>query len=180
MNLTVNYQEFLLMHGPKIVSVLLGAYVLYQLLSFFNKRFVKIVIMKKAGDPKFRDQRIKTVSNVIMRSGGCLIAMIALLMVLRELSLDPSPILASAGILGLALSLGAQAYTKDVIAGLIILIEDQYSEGDCVKLDDSEGEVQCVTLRKTVLCDSKGVVRHVPNGQIKVVSVMPQTRKTRA
>jgi len=172
------YQEFLLAHGVRIGSIIFGAYFLFYLLSFFKKRLVNILISKKSGDQRYRDQRVRTVSGVITSTGVAFIVMITLLMVLKELGLDPSPLLASAGIVGLAISLGSQTLMKDVIAGLIILIENQYSVGDKVRLDDVEGEVSQITLRKTLLCDNKGVLRHVPNGQIKVVSVMP-VRKMR-
>jgi len=170
---------FLFGHGARIGSIVIGAYVLFYLLSFFKRRLVNILISKKTGDQRYRDQRVRTVSSVIMSTGVAFIVLITLLMVMRELGLDPSPLLASAGIVGLAISLGSQALMKDVIAGLIILIENQYSIGDSVKLDDVEGEVAQLSLRKTLLRDNKGVLRHVPNGQIKVVSVMP-VRKTRA
>jgi len=175
-----SYQEFLLTHGVKIAGILAGSYLLYQLLTFVKKRIIHAILAKRAKDDKFPDRRIHTISNVIMRTGMGVISLIVLLMILKELGLDPSPILASAGIFGLAVSLGAQSYMKDVIAGMIILMENQYCEGDFVKLDESEGEVLQITLRKTILTNDKGVLRHIPNGQIKIVSVLPSPRSKRA
>ncbi len=173
-----NYQQFLFEHGVKVATVIAGSYILYRLLSFFKNRIIKILMAKKPGDDRFRDRRVKTISGVIMNTGLMLIVLIATLMILRELGMDPSPILASAGIFGLAISLGAQALTKDVIAGLIILAENQYSEGDMVKLDEVTGEVDHITLRKTVLLSDKGACHHIPNGQIKVVTVLMPGKKS--
>jgi len=175
-----SYQDFLFTHGARLAGILAGSYLLYQLLSFVRKRILRVILAKRAKDDKFPDRRVHTISNVIMRTGVGLISLIALLMILKELGLDPSPILASAGIFGLAVSLGAQSYMKDVIAGMIILMENQYCEGDYVKLDESEGEVLQITLRKTILSNDKGVLRHVPNGQIKIVTVLPTPRSKRA
>lgn len=120
---------------------------------------------------KSKDKRIMTIGRVIHSTGYFVIILIALVLILRELSIDPTPIIASAGVAGLAVSFGAQSLIKDVFAGLCILMEDQYGVGDSVRLDDVSGTVEGLTLRKTVLVDADGGTIHVPHGQVRIVKV---------
>lgn len=115
-------------------------------------------------------------SRIFLTSGISLIILIALGMILREVHIDPSPLLASAGIVGLAVSFGAQALIKDVFAGLCILIENQYCEGDRVQIIEISGTVIELTLRKTVIRDEHGALHHIPNGSIPVVTVFPSEK----
>ena len=152
-----------------IAGIVAGACVALWVLSFLNSRFLSSII--KGGTPQ-KDRRVKTIKNVILNSGYVAIGGMALIMLLREFSVDPSPILASAGIAGLAVSLGAQTLIKDILAGSIVLAENQYSEGDFVKLDEITGTVECLTLRKSVIRDTQGSLHHVAHGSVKIVSVL--------
>jgi small conductance mechanosensitive channel len=87
-------------------------------------------------------------------------------MVLSEVGVDIAPIIASAGIIGIALGFGAQSLVKDFLAGIFIFIEDQYGVGDVVDVGDANGTVEAVTLRMTRLRDIEGTVWYVPNGEI--------------
>jgi small conductance mechanosensitive channel len=91
-------------------------------------------------------------------------------MLLSELGINIAPILAGVGIVGIAIGFGAQSLVKDIIAGLFILIENQYRKGDVVKIADVSGLVEDISLRRTVLRDMDGVVHVVPNGEIRVAS----------
>lgn len=93
-------------------------------------------------------------------------------MILHELGLDVRPILASAGILGVAFSLGAQHLMKDIVNGFFILLEDQFSIGDNVKIGELSGTVEKMNLRLTVLKDQNGNVHIIPNSQISQVTVI--------
>jgi len=95
---------------------------------------------------------------------------VAIMMILPELGINVGPILAGAGILGIALGFGAQYMIRDFLAGLFIIIENQYREGDVVCLDGTCGLVEDINLRKTILRDLDGIVHHVPNGEIKKAS----------
>ena len=91
-------------------------------------------------------------------------------MILQEFGLKIGPILAGAGIVGVAVGFGGQYLIKDVITGLFIILENQYRIGDVVKIDGTEGVVQDITLRKTTLRDMDGTVHHINHGSIVLVS----------
>ncbi len=98
-----------------------------------------------------------------------LIWVIATLLVLGELGINLAPLIAGAGIAGIALGFGAQNLVKDCVSGLFMLIEDQYGIGDVVDLGVASGPVEQITLRTTVLRGQDGTVWHVPNGEIRRV-----------
>ena len=93
-------------------------------------------------------------------------------MILQELSFDVRPILASAGLLGVAFSLGSQSLMKDLVNGFFILLEDQFAIGDKVKLGDISGTVEKMNLRTTTLKDLNGNTHIIPNSEIKQVSII--------
>jgi moderate conductance mechanosensitive channel len=95
------------------------------------------------------DRRVETIFTVVKRTLLTVIVVTAVLMVVNELGADITPLLASVGIVGLALGLGAQSLVKDVIGGLFILLEDQYRVGDVVELAGKVGVVELMTLRAT-------------------------------
>nr|HPH15758.1 mechanosensitive ion channel family protein [Bacteroidales bacterium] len=92
------------------------------------------------------------------------------LMVLKEMGLDIAPLLAGAGIVGLALGFGGQYLIRDIISGLFIILENQYRVGDVIRIDSTGGMVENISLRMTTLRDNAGVVHHIPHGDIKRVS----------
>jgi moderate conductance mechanosensitive channel len=116
-------------------------------------------------DPR-REGRAAAISAVLASTVTVLIWTIALIMVLGEFNVDLAPLLAGAGIAGVALGFGAQSLVKDCISGLFMLIEDQYGIGDDVDLGEAVGTVDQITLRTTVLRGADGTLWHVPNGQV--------------
>ncbi len=117
-----------------------------------------------------RARRARTLAGVLRRAAGALIYAVALTMVLRELGVDITPIVAGAGVVGVALGFGAQGLIEDLFAGLFILAEDQFRVGDVIKAAGVCGQVEHITLRATVVRDLDGTVHVIPNGEIKVVS----------
>jgi small conductance mechanosensitive channel len=91
---------------------------------------------------------------------------VAIMLILGELGVDLAPLLASAGIAGIALGFGAQNLVKDFIAGLFMLLEDQYGVGDVVDVGEASGTVEAVGLRTTTIRDSRGVLWYIRNGEI--------------
>ena len=91
-------------------------------------------------------------------------------MILSEVGIDITPLLAGAGVVGIAIGLGAQSLIKDLIAGFFILVEDQFNVGDVVRVADVTGGVEGLNLRRTLLRDLDGILHVVPNGQIRVAS----------
>ncbi len=112
------------------------------------------------------DARAETISRSLTAMFIVLIWSVVLLLVLGELGVNLGPLIAGAGIAGVALGFGAQSLVKDVISGLFILIEDQFGVGDVVDLGECEGTVEALGLRSTRLRDVYGVMWHVPNGEI--------------
>jgi small conductance mechanosensitive channel len=96
-------------------------------------------------------------------------------MILEEAGIQIGPILAGAGIVGLAVGFGAQYLIKDIITGLFIILENQYRIGDVIKIDSTEGTVEKITMRLTTLRDMSGTVHHIPHGEIKRVSNLSKT-----
>ncbi len=119
-----------------------------------------------------RFTRIKTINQIIRSTSRVIIITIGLIMILNELGLDTRPLLASAGILGVAFGLGAQNIMKDVINGFLILSEDQFGIGDTVKIGEIAGKVENMNLRITTLKDASGNVHVIPNSEIKQVTVL--------
>jgi len=117
-----------------------------------------------------RLERLRTLVQAGRSIGVGLILLILLLMILHELGVDITPVLASAGVAGLALSLGAQTLIKDYLGGILILAEDQFSIGDWVSIGEVSGAVERITLRTTHIRDSQGQLNIVPNGDIRTVT----------
>jgi len=116
-----------------------------------------------------REARAASISEVLRSTTTVLIWSIAAMLVLGELGVNLAPLIAGAGIAGVALGFGAQALVKDCISGLFMLLEDQYGIGDIVDLGEATGIVEEVGLRTTVLRGIDGTVWHVPNGQVERV-----------
>jgi len=114
--------------------------------------------------------RLQTLVQAAHGATWVLILVVAGLMALHALGIDITPLLAGVGVAGLALSLGAQTLIKDYIGGVLILIENQFTIGDVVKVNDVAGGVERITLRVTQLRDLEGRLHLVPNGDIRTVS----------
>ncbi len=119
-------------------------------------------------DPR-REARLRSISLVVGSTTSVIIWSIAIIMALGETGVDLAPLIAGAGIAGVALGFGAQSLVKDCIAGLFMLLEDQYGVGDIVDLDEAAGVVEKISLRTTVLRGLDGTVWHVPNGEVSRV-----------
>lgn len=121
-----------------------------------------------------REQRGRTISH-LLRSVGRVVIVAVVFLLAFNVFINIGPLLAGAGILGLAVSFGAQSLVKDVIAGFFILMENQFAMGDVIEVAGKSGVVERMTLRMVMLRDTDGTVHMVPNGQITTVS--NQTRK---
>jgi small-conductance mechanosensitive channel len=160
--------EFLRHDVPKIVVVVVGAYILIRVLRAIANKSTDLQIRKLP--PGVRVQQVRTVAGVLTSVGVFVIYFVALLMVLGQLGLNLGPMLASAGIAGLAIGFGAQTLVHDFINGFFILLENQYDIGDTVRIAGVKGVVERMSLRNTVLRDEDGTVHTVPNSAIQIVS----------
>jgi len=163
-----NLISWVLSHGIKIFGILIVAYLINKL----GGKVIERAIRKGVRDTtkEATEKRQNTLIGVFVGALKIIVWLVAIMMILPELGINAGPILAGAGILGVALGFGAQYMIRDFLAGLFIIIENQYREGDVVCLDGTCGLVEDINLRKTVLRDLDGTVHHVPNGEIKKAS----------
>jgi len=160
--------NFLRHDAPKIVFVVVVAYILLRIFRGIAGKTADLHIRKPP--PGMRVQQIRTLTSVITSVGVFVILFVALLEVLSLLGLNLGPMLASAGIAGLAIGFGAQTLVHDFINGFFILFENQYDLGDMVRIAGVKGTVEKMSLRQTVLRDEDGTIHIVPNSAIQIVS----------
>ena len=143
------------------------------LLLIFGKillhQIVRKLVATTKDDGATVHRRADTLGKVVVSIGNVVIYTMVLLMVLDLFGVDIRPILAGAGIIGLAIGFGAQSLVKEFVAGLFILMEGQYGVGDKVKIGSSEGEVIMVTMRSTVLKSPEGGKIYISNGSVSTV-----------
>ena len=164
-------EQWLLEHGTGIFVILLLGVILWFTLKRFLPALVRRTMVRTRGEStEGIKKRADTLVSVLMGAGRILIVIVIVFMILSELDVPIAPVLAGFGIAGIAIGFGAQYLIRDLIAGIFILLENQYRVGDVAKVADISGSVEQVNLRKTVLRDLDGVVHHVPNGEIKVAS----------
>ncbi len=157
-------------HGVTILIIILVSVAAYYLLGITTKTLSnRIQAMDDVEDSEL-DRRTKTIFRVIHSTGVVVIVSTAIMMILTELGVAITPVLASVGFVGLAFGLGAQTLVKDMIAGLFILIEDQYTVGDVAEIGGITGTVEHMTLRATEIRDMYGTVHIIPNGEIRIVA----------
>ncbi len=116
------------------------------------------------------ERRVNTVGGLLIQIGAGVIIVIAVLMVLDQFGIAIGPALATLGVVGIAVGLGAQTLVKDWLAGIFVVLENQYSQGDAVRIAGVEGIVEDFSLRRTMLRGADGTVHNVPNGQIVVAT----------
>ena len=160
--------EFLRKDAPKLVFVVIGAVILIRVLRWITRGIG--TLRARRFPTGLRTQQVQTIAAVINGFGTAVILMIAVFEALSLLGLNLGPLLASAGIAGLAIGFGAQTLVHDVINGFFILLEDQFDIGDTVRLAGVKGTVEQMSLRHTVLRDDDGTLHMVPNSQITIVS----------
>ncbi|MCK4511514.1 mechanosensitive ion channel family protein [bacterium] len=160
--------------GLRVALILVGALVLVRLATFVTRRVEQAFEDNDPSTMNEREKQAATLGKVIRNLTRILVWGIALMMVLKELGIDIGPILAGIGIMGLAVGFGAQSLVKDFLAGMFVLIENQYNVGDVIQVAGASGLVEKITLRATTLRDYEGNVHIIPNGVIDVL-----TNKTR-
>jgi small-conductance mechanosensitive channel len=125
---------------------------------------------EKGPPPEQIKQRVDTLSHFLAQTVIVIIWVIAAFMMLAEIGISITPLLATAGIVGIAIGFGAQSLIRDIIGGFFIILEDQFAIGDVVKAADVIGLVEDINLRRTILRDLDGIVHVVPNGEIRIAS----------
>ena len=157
--------------GLKIVFIAIAALVLNKVVSKVIDKAIRIAVVSHHYTSKDAEiKRENTLIQIFTVTFRTLLFIIAGLMILKEFGIDIAPMIAAAGIAGLALGFGGQYLIRDIITGLFIILENQYRIGDVVNFDGLGGSVEEITLRKTMLRDMNGTVHHIPHGEIKRVS----------
>jgi small-conductance mechanosensitive channel len=153
---------------PKFLVILLILFVLHRFVLFFVKR------LRRRADHQVhnfhRAAQIRTTAAIIRATSYTVFGFIVFLQVLDILNIPYQPLLASAGILGIAVGLGAQSIFKDMLNGVLILVEDQYNVGEIVNIAGVKGTVEDLSLRRTTVRDADGTIYIIPNSQIATVS----------
>ena len=158
--------RWILGHGPNLAIVLVGAYVVVRAAKIAIRQLQLRAGQRYAQTDLEWQRRAATLGGILTRLVSVTIGFIAILMVLRELSIDVLPILTGAGIAGLAVGFGAQNLVRDVISGFFLILEDQVRVGDLARINGVGGSVEQVNLRTIVLRDNEGAVQVFPNGTI--------------
>ncbi|MFY9856274.1 MAG: mechanosensitive ion channel family protein [Terracidiphilus sp.] len=164
----VDTQEFIHTKLPHLIVIGLIAFILIRLLRLLTTRMIRVA-EKHAPEPG-RVSQVKTLSGVIRATGLAVVGFIAGLQILDAVGVNLAPLLASAGVAGVAIGLAAQNIVRDMLNGVLILIEDQFSVGDTVRLAGMTGTVEAMTLRKTTVRDGDGTLYIIPNSQITTVA----------
>ena len=180
--------ETILVKPAKLLLILALAFVVNRIVGRAIRHFVqgmrgekvqrKLASLREHAPSALRDngdtpattlraaRRAETIGALLRSIAAFTIWAVAALMALSELGLDLGPLIAGAGIVGIALGFGAQNLVRDFLSGMFMLVEDQYGVGDIIDVGPATGTVEQVTLRTTRLRDIKGVVWHIPNGTI--------------
>ncbi len=161
--------QWLLTGGLRILVIFILTLIALRIARFASTRIFSI--SKKEADPEFQ-KRADTLSGIIRYTFVIGALIIAVIMVLGEFGIQIGPVIAAAGIVGLAVGFGAQNLVQDIISGFFILLENQIRVGDVVDIAGKSGLVENVNLRMVVLRDLSGNVHYVRNGQIQVVTNM--------
>ena len=157
----------------RIALILVVAYAIVKLLPAFVSRLETILIRateKGERSPGASAKRIRTLTSVLLTIGSGLLWFIVVLVVLSQIGVNIGPILAGAGVVGLAVGFGAQHLVRDLVSGFFLLLENQIRVGDVAIINGTTGLVESVTFRTVVLRDMSGVIHVFPNGLINTLA----------
>ncbi len=163
--------EWILTHGVAILVIIVVAVTVHLIGGLFVERIIRKLVSghnfrSKAAEQKREDTLIRIVRGTLK----VVIWIMATLMILSEIGIDIGPLLAAAGVAGLAIGFGGQYLIRDVVAGLFIILENQYRVGDVIGLDGTCGLVEDISIRMVKIRDLDGTVHHIPHGVVSKVS----------
>jgi small conductance mechanosensitive channel len=165
--------SWLLEHGILILVIILLSYLTYKVVRVVVPRLTARLVTVRGKGRSARQEiakRSSVLSQFLTTVMGAAIVIAAIFMILSEIGLDITPLLAGAGVIGIAIGFGAQSLIKDFLTGLFIVLEDYYSKGDVVRIAGVAGLVEDVNMRRTILRDLDGIVHIIPNGEIGIAS----------
>lgn len=161
-------QEFIRLKLPHLVVAALIGFALYRVLSITATRMIRIAEAHAVAHTRIG--QVRTMAGVIRATGVTIIAAIVVMQFLAAIGVNLAPLLASAGVAGVAIGLAAQNIVRDMLNGILILLEDQFNVGDTIRIAGVSGVVESMTLRKTTLRDGDGTLYVIPNSQITTVA----------
>jgi small-conductance mechanosensitive channel len=152
---------------------LLGIFITALLLNRFLRAMSNLLIKPASGQSRTeqaREQQTRTLAGVVYSAASKVVWVIAIMTALDQVGISPTPALTLAGLAGVAVGFGAQNLVRDVITGFYIVVEDQYAAGETVQIGETIGRVELLTLRRTVVRDSRGAIVTISNGDIRTVA----------
>ena len=178
-HVSVNTREWLLSHGVKVGVILVGAFILLTAARFAVGRMQRRITAAESTKEEANLQRAATLTQAVSYVVRVAVWTVTILLILGEFAINIGPLVAGAGIAGVALGFGAQSIVKDFLSGFFFLLEDQFAVGDLVSVNaagkELEGRVEAVSLRTTEIRDESGTLQIVPNGNIAVVGNRSRT-----
>ncbi len=166
-------ETWFLEHGPYIIAVLAIAYLLYRLARLLMPKMAAGWVSQGGRGRRAREEvekRRQTLGAVLTRWVTALIVVVAVLMILSEVGISITPVLATAGVAGIVIGFGAQGVVKDLLRGTFIVAQNLYNKGDVVKVAGITGLVEDVSVWRTTMRDLDGIVHTIPSGEITTVS----------
>jgi small conductance mechanosensitive channel len=161
--------DYALDKGFDIGGVVVSIFAAWLFIRFVSRRIEHWGDDAMPGMRTAREQRARTAAKLVRNVGRAVLTVVAVLMVLNQLDFNISPLLASAGVVGLAISFGSQSLVRDYVTGFFLQLEHQFALGDVVRIGTAEGTVENITLRLVYVRDSNGGLHMIPNGQINQV-----------
>jgi small conductance mechanosensitive channel len=162
--------DYALDKGIDVAGVLLSILAAWLLIRLISRRIETWGDDGNDGLHSAREQRARTAANLVRSLGRAVLTVVGILMVLDQLDFNISPLLASAGVVGLAVSFGSQSLVRDYVTGFFLQLEHQFALGDVIRIGSVEGTVETITLRLVYLRDGTGALHIIPNGQITQVT----------
>jgi small-conductance mechanosensitive channel len=162
--------DYALDKGIDIGGVLISILAAWVLVRLVARRIERWGHQEGEGLRSAREQRARTAAKLVRSIGRVVLTVVAVLMILNQLDFNISPLLASAGVVGLAVSFGSQSLVRDYVTGFFLQLEHQFALGDTIRVGAVEGTVENITLRLVYLRDSSGALHIIPNGTITQVT----------
>jgi small-conductance mechanosensitive channel len=164
--------EPLIGHGLRLLVIIVVALLADFVVRGLGERALREAFLssQRNSEAPERRRRAETLAHLLSRSLSWVIYVIAAFTILAEIGVNLVPVLAGFGVFGIAVGFGAQSLVRDLLAGLFIVMENQYSRGDVVTIAGHTGTVEHINWRRTVLRDEDGAIHHITHGQITVVS----------
>ncbi len=168
-SLLTHLPEFTFAHLLHLILIFVVALIVIRLLRVASNLIVKPAATQTRA-AQAREQQTRTLSGVVYGTGSKVVWVVALLTAAQEIGINVFPVAALAGLATLALGLGAQNFIRDIITGFYIILEDQFVVGDTIQVGDTQGRVEQLSLRRTVIRDSRGALVTLSNGEIRMIA----------